>query len=84
VHEIYSPPSASPTMAERMWIDDLAYPVQREEFEAKTLRVLRHARAGLVYLSLAMHREERRRADGKDDTRKVPMSLDLWEDDRKL
>jgi hypothetical protein len=47
VHEIYSSP-ASPTAADRMWIDDLAYSIQREDFEAKTLRVLRHARAGLV------------------------------------
>jgi hypothetical protein len=31
-----------------------------------------------------MHREERRRAKGKDDTRTVPMRLDPWEDDRKL
>ncbi len=82
VHEIYSPP-ASPTAADRMWIDDLAYSIQREDFEAKTLRVLRHARAGLVYLSLAMHREERRRAKGKDDARTVPMELDVWEDDWK-
>jgi hypothetical protein len=66
-----------------MWIDDLAYSIQRKDFEAKTLRVLRHARAGLVYLSLAMHREERRRAKDKDDTPMMPMSLDLWEDDRK-
>ena len=37
VHEIYSPP-ANPTAADRMWIDDLAYSIQREDFEAKTLR----------------------------------------------
>jgi hypothetical protein len=83
VHEIYSPPPANPTAADRMWIDDLAYSIQREDFDAKTLRVLRHARAGLVYLSLAMHREERRRTEGKDDTRAMPMSFDLWKDDWK-
>lgn len=67
----------------RMWIDNLAYSIHRKDFEAKTLRVLRHARASLVYLSLAMHREECRRAKGKDDKRTMPMSLDLWEDDWK-
>ena len=82
VHEIYSSPT-NPTAADRMWIDDLAYSIQRGDFEAKTLRVLRHARAGLVYLSLAMHREERRRAQGEDDARTVPMELDVWEDDWK-
>ena len=30
-----------------------------------------------------MHREERRQADGKGDSLKMPMTLDLWEDDRK-
>jgi hypothetical protein len=83
VHEIYSPPPTSPTAEARMRIDDLAYSIQRRDFEAKTLRVLRHARAGLVYLSLAMHREERRRAKGKDGMLTVPMRIDLWEDDWK-
>ena len=80
VHEIYSQP-ANPTTADRMWIDSLAYSIQREDFEAKTLRILRQARAGLVYLSLAMHREERRRAKGKGDARTIPMVLDVWEDE---
>lgn len=83
VHEIYIPPPSNPTALDRMWTDNLAYSIQREDFEAKTLRVLRHARAALVYLSLAMHREERRRAEGKDGTRKVPMRIDPWDDDRK-
>src|SRR5262249_42561225 len=83
VHEIYSPPPAHPTTAAGLWIDDLAYSIPRKDFDAKTLRVLRQARAGLVYLSLAMHRGERRRAKGKNDMLTVPMSLDLWEDDWK-
>lgn len=83
VHEIYTPPPANPTAADRMWTDDLAYSIQRRDFEVKALRVLRHARAGLVYLLLAMRGEERRRAKNKDTTRTVPMGLDLWEDDWK-
>jgi hypothetical protein len=83
VHEIYSLPPASPSTLDRMWIDDLAYSVHREDFEAKTLRVLKHARAGLVYVSLAMHSEERRRAKGKDNSRAMPITLDVWEDDWK-
>jgi hypothetical protein len=51
VHEIYTPPP-DPAASDTMSTDDLAYSVQREDFEAKTLRVLRHARAGLC-LSLA-------------------------------
>jgi LA2681-like HEPN len=83
VHEAHSPLPTKPTAKDRIWIDNLAYSIQRQDFEAKTLRVLRHARAGLVYLSLAMHREERYRATGKDQTSTVPMRLDSWEDDWK-
>ena len=83
VHEIYSPRRANPGAGDKVWIDDLAYSIQREDFDAKTLRVLKHARAGLVYLSLAMHYEERRHAKNQDGARTMPMKLDLWEDDWK-
>jgi len=43
------------------WIDVGLFGAARD-FEAKTLHVFRLARAGLVYLSLGMHAEERRRA----------------------
>lgn len=83
MHELYSPPSADLTAADRIWIDNLSYSVRREDFEAKTLRVLSLARAGLFYLSLAMYREERRRAEGRDGSLMMPMALDFWEDDWK-
>jgi len=35
-----------------------------DEFSEKTFRIMRMARAGLIYLSLAMHREEVIRAEG--------------------
>jgi hypothetical protein len=38
------------------------------------------ARAGMIYLSLGMHREENRRRKAKGDTIVAPMNLDLWED----
>ncbi len=79
IHEIYLPSPPTPVM----WSDDLAYSIQRENFEDKTLRILKHARAGVVYLSLAMHREERRRAEGKAGTRTMPMTLDALEDEWK-
>jgi len=66
-----------------MWTDHISYSIQRQDFEAKTLRVLKLARAGLVYLSLSMHREECRRAKGKCDARTVTVRLDLWQDDWK-
>jgi hypothetical protein len=42
------------------FVDQLAYKVEREDFEQKTERLLQLARSALIYLSLAMHVEERR------------------------
>ncbi len=41
--------------------DTLAFSMDRREFEAKTLRLIKMARAALIYLSLAIHCEEQRR-----------------------
>jgi len=64
--------------------DTLAYSVKRSDFEAKALRILKLARAGLVYLSLGVHWEEQRRqAASSTDKIIVPMFLDVWEDEWK-
>ena len=66
------------------WQDKLAYSVRRADFEAKTLRLLKLARAALIYVSLGMHIEESRR-DRKTnkDGLIMPMHLDTWDDDWK-
>jgi serine/threonine protein kinase len=43
------------------------YSLKRPDFEAKTLRILKHARAGLIYLSLGVHCEEQRRRSERGD-----------------
>jgi tetratricopeptide (TPR) repeat protein len=64
--------------------DDLAiYPIGREELAAKTLRVLKLVRAALIYLSLAVHREERERGKVGDPDKVMPSNLDTWEDEWK-
>jgi hypothetical protein len=61
----------------------LAYSVSRADLEAKALRLLRIARASLIYLSLGIHTEERSRA-ARDGAKLVaPVPLDRWEDDWK-
>ncbi len=71
--------AAAPEQSER-----LAHALTRDDFAARTLRIMKLARAALIYLSLAVHREERLRAATKDDgTITVPMMLDLWEDEWK-
>ena len=78
VHEMIVSPSGDASVD--FWTDRLAYSVLRQDLETKTLRVLKLARAGLIYLSLGMHREERRRAKLKDNSKTMPMVLDLWDD----
>ena len=43
-------------------IDPLAFSMLRKEFEGKTLRLIKTIRATLIYLSTAIHYEEKRRA----------------------
>lgn len=61
----------------------LRYSLGRREFEEKTLRLFRYARASLIYLSLAVHREEALRRDGKTETFVLPVPLTLWDDEWK-
>jgi LA2681-like HEPN len=64
--------------------DTLAYRLSRENFTAKTLRILKLARAALIHLSLSVHREERLRARaGNQQGLTVPLRLDVLEDDWK-
>jgi tetratricopeptide (TPR) repeat protein len=42
--------------------DSLEFSLSREDFEARTLRILKMARAALIYLSLTVHAEESRRS----------------------
>lgn len=63
--------------------DSMAYSVTRGDMEAKALRLLKLARAGLIYLSLAAHREEQLRAERRGDGLVMPMELNTWPDDWK-
>lgn len=64
--------------------DSLAKSLRRLDFAAKTLRLMRTARAALIYLSLAVWREERSRESSRDPSKRIVASpLDVWEDDWK-
>lgn len=64
--------------------DRLGYALTREEFASRTLRLLQLARGALIYLSLAVHREEAARAQAGGSGLTVPMPLGRLEDDWKL
>lgn len=60
--------------------DKLALSKQRKDFEDMTLKITKMARAGLIYLALAIHDEEHEKAEkeGKND---LPcFHLEKWED----
>ncbi|MFA7667917.1 MAG: LA2681 family HEPN domain-containing protein [Burkholderiaceae bacterium] len=63
--------------------DSMAYSVTRGDIEAKALRLLKLARSGLIYLSLAVHREEQLRAEQRGDGLMMPLELDSWPDNWK-
>jgi tetratricopeptide (TPR) repeat protein len=65
--------------------DTLAFSVYRSDFQEKTLRLMKMARAALIYLSLAIHSEEKRRAKERKPGAIVPgIPLDVWEDKWKV
>ncbi len=62
-----------------------AFSLHRREFEVKTLRLIKMARAALIYLSLAIHAEEnQRRTENEHKTITPKVTLDIFEDDWKL
>jgi hypothetical protein len=68
----------------RLQPDALAFSVYRSDFTAKALRLMKMARAALIYLSLAIHAEEKKREQARPKKGLVlPMPVDTWEDDWK-
>jgi len=52
--------------------------------EAKTLHILKLVRAALIYLSLAVHREEAIRDAARPEGLVAPMPLWKWNERRRL
>lgn len=75
VHEFIVPD----TTRDDSFRDTFAYAISRSDLELKTLRLLQLARSALIYLSLAMHHEERRPNDGEKGLA-APISFGMWDD----
>lgn len=69
------------TLGSRLYPDKLAFSIQREEFEERTLNLLKLGRASLIYLSLAIHQEE---IEKRDKNKTVPMYMDRYDDSWKI
>jgi len=84
-HELWpGPPPAGPA-ATSTWFEAMAFHVNRREFEAKALRLLKMVRAALMYLSLCVHCEELAREKQRPAGALVPkIPMDVWEDHWKV
>jgi hypothetical protein len=60
--------------------DQLSFSIKQSEFEEKTLRLLKMVRAGLIYLSLAVHREEIIRRQNNGVAKALPVELQTFSD----
>jgi hypothetical protein len=84
VHELLVSPTPDPNSPLAWMVDDLAYSIVQGEFNEKALRVLKLTRAAMMYLSLGMHCEEKRRVNAAREKLTVaPMLLDTWDDEWK-
>ena len=66
-------------------VKDVTYPVYFEDFADKTLRIVKLARAALIYLSLGIHIEEKKKHTTSNGKPKIigQMPLSIWEDSWK-
>ena len=64
-------------------IQKKVYRTTRDSFSLKALKLFKLVRAALIYLSLGIHLEERKK-QSKVDGIIAPMPLDIWEDEWKI
>jgi len=85
VHDqMWSGPPSPEDKVGRALADTLAHSIYRADLTARGLTMLKTARAALIYLSLGVHWEERRRASERPpDQVNPPALLDTWEDEWK-
>lgn len=63
--------------------DRLALTVSRHDLSRKTMRLLRMVRAALIYLSVAVHWEERERNAKRSERRILELPIEMLKDERK-
>lgn len=83
--EMWMGPTEQDSEIFRVLADTLAFSMHRRVFQKKTLRLIKMARAALIYLSLAIHREEQERSAQRGSEILIPsMPMDVWEDEWKV
>ncbi|MGH6869177.1 MAG: LA2681 family HEPN domain-containing protein, partial [Methylocella sp.] len=80
VHEMLMPSHPGHASGVDPFFDTLAYALSRADLERKSLRLMKLARAALIYLALGMHREEERRREKRKPSLICGMPLTPWDD----
>jgi len=87
IHSFFWEPNKPEGPSDKMFdmlYDSLAYSVDRTDFEEKALRLLKITRSTIIYLSLAIHVEEKKREQLRRNDVPVGMiPMDIFDDDRK-
>lgn len=83
VHEMLVRSPETDASSYDLFVDTLAHSISRTDFEKKTLKLLKLSRAALIYLSLGMHHEERRRKKLLGSAMVAPMFLPPLDDEWK-
>jgi len=84
--DLWHRPSSKEDDVVKALSDKLAFSLYRGEFENKTLRLIKMARAAFIYLALAIQTEERHKVQKISAGKKIPhihLNLDIWEDEWK-
>lgn len=81
IHEQWCTPVVDSDHAET---EHVGLHIGRNDFEAKALRLMGLARAAIIYLCLAVHREESLRKKGSEIAISMPMIFDTWDDKWKV
>ena len=70
---------------EKGLFDDLAYSIPRQDFNKKTIRLLKLVRNAIIYLSLSIYKEEMEHEINSDpNSIRFPWILDKWDDEWKI
>jgi tetratricopeptide (TPR) repeat protein len=80
VHEMLRPSHEASAPGVDPFFDNLAYALSRTDLERRSLRLMKRARAALIYLTLGMHREEERRREKRESSAICSIQLTPWDD----
>jgi len=81
--DLWSPGSRDLDQELGVSMEELAHSVARSDFERKAMSLMKLTRAALIYLSLGVHSEERKKKCGRDAIT-APILTDTWNDESKL